>query len=177
MVYNVYQLVCYNGIDRKTVEHFRSRFLKADINSEILKLEEKCFTVRETSVSLLTRIEACLQSELLVILHVGWENIYGTCKYIRMSDVLSLLFESDVHVFLDDCQELLNRGNCKTIDVINIRSQNLTATNLVWIACDATQFNRAFSSFDSETVGSLVRYIPSTNFVTLSLNLRNTSDL
>ena len=94
-----------------------------------------------------------------------------------INQALDQLIGSNIHVFIDDFQVVwYESGGSK---IYEQSCQQLSQTNKVWITCDLTQkcfYGMAFVIKLGANC-SFITGIPANNIASLSLNLRNTSDI
>jgi len=98
-------------------------------------------------------------------------------RYSHFEIVLGFLIGTDTHVFIDDCQANLYLEELAPRFIADSFTK-IAATNLAWIACDLTQITDFCNlKVGNKALRKFIQDMPSENIVTLSMNLRNTSDI
>ena len=179
----IIQLIRYHEENRVVLLIFRKRYFydnnphntsyqdilqKADISRSVMERD-----LKESGDETVEKILASLKENRVVIVGMGLG------KSNSLEDVLSEQLAGSAHIFIDDCQAELYKRDTNTQLLLN-RLKELSLTNWAWIACDLNQISyTSRRELGEETVWAYTpeNDMPPENIATLSLNLRNSSDI
>ena len=159
----------YFSLSGKHHQLLQDIFQKADISNDVLEVKERSLDSAEMTVQKLIN-----SREKNQVVLVKMELIYYNPDF---EAALDCLIGTDTHVFIDDCQANLYL-NDMAAGFIADSCTKIAMTNLAWIACDLTQRTHlCHLKVGNKAVHKFIQDMPSENIITLSMNLRNTSDI
>ena len=152
--------------DNNSCQRYQDTLKKANISNEVVVAHRKECTKRTSK-----RIIDSKQNNQVVIVRL--DSLLPDNNMFHVA--LLRLIGTKTHVFVDDCQvaSYWPGSSSEFADYFG----ELALTNLVWIGCDITQMNSSKQEFGDNMSRFFVEYMPSELIATLSLNLRNTSDI